>query len=183
MKIYYFDSNMREVGKIYSEHIGAPDDINCHITDAGLHIRIHMSNPTENELLQLSSKADIQFKLLKTRGIIFILVKFGSLQWMDAPYNVNLARNLSRLPSFEDGTGFFTSIEVYDTSSGKLCLQRNVSLPVEMSKQLVSYMEEQLKEPFSMYKMAVQLHKMYETYSTKELLKFASRPYYIRHDQ
>lgn len=183
MKIYYFNSNKREVGKNYSEHIGAPDDIHCHITDAGLHIRIRMFNPTEDELLQLSSKANIQFKLLKMRGIIFILVKFGSLQWMEAPYNANLARNLSRLPSFGDSTGFYTSIEVYDTSSGKLCLQRNVFLPTEMSKQLVSYMEEQLKEPISIDKMGIQLNEIYRTYSTKELLKFASKPYYIRQDQ
>lgn len=176
-KIYYFCENMKEVGKNYFEHFGQPDDIQCNISETILYMRIRMYKPTEDELLQLS-KATIQFKLLKMRGIIFFLVKFGSLKWMDAPYNINL-RNLSKFPSFGADAGFFTFIEVFDTSSGKLCLQRKVFLPIEMSEQLVSYMVEQLKEPISRDKMNIQIKEIYEAYSTKELTKFASKSYYI----
>lgn len=172
---------MLKVGEVYPQYIGVPDGIKCNINDGGVRICITMPHPSENELKQLSSNADIQFKVLKMRGFIFLLAKFGSLQWMDAPYNAYLTANLTQLPYFKDGTGYSTTIEVYDTLSGQLCSLRHTVLPTEMSRQLVSYIKEQLQEPLDRNTLGIQLSQIYNAYSTKELVKFAPKSYYIRH--
>ena len=72
------------------------DKIVVDMTDSGLALYIVLNSPTKREIKEFRN-GNFQIKKCIMGSVIFFLYKFGRLQWMDAPYNVHLSNNLTRL--------------------------------------------------------------------------------------
>ena len=164
------------VGESCREAIGCPDEVYFDLDDGGINVEIYLSNVSERELAQVNS-ASFEMKLVQLRGIIFGLFKFGSLNWMDAPYNVHLSRNLTELEIPGEGCGFSMNVRLYDTATGMLVCNRLLSLSTEMSLKLIDMIEEQRKKPFDKREYDNAKKSVYAAYSTKKLVKMASCSY------
>ena len=159
------------------EAIGRPDEVYFNLDDGGISVVIYLSNVSEHELAQINSGASFEMKLVQLRGIIFGLFKFGSLNWMDAPYNVHLSRNLTELEIPGEGCGFSMNVRLYDTATGMLVCNRLLSLSTEMSLKLIDMIAEQRKKPFDRREYDNMVKSVYAAYSTKKLVKMASCSY------
>lgn len=120
-------------------------------------------------------------RLLELNNIIFGLFKFGNLSWSDAPYNVHLSQNLSKLIKPEgEKEGYLLQSFVFDTSSGKLCSIRGLKLSNKMSRKLYQMIENQRKLSFNLAQYDRNLYYTYNKYSTKDMLKMTSDYFKLR---
>lgn len=86
----------------------------------------------------MSSKKPIRMSYLAERDVIIMLMQFGVLDWMDAPYTPQLSRNLTHLPDkVLPGEGLAAHLLLFDTATGELKLQRFFSLRDQLSNGLI----------------------------------------------
>lgn len=168
-----------EAGGIYPAAIGLQDCVLFDIDDSGITLNIFLHNATGHEIEQMKSGMKFEMKLLQMRGVIFGLFKFGCLHWMDAPYNVHLSRNLTKLEMPKDGCGFTMVICLFDTATGRLCHSRLISLSTEMSRKLIEMAAEQKKMPFNRADYDNRIRSIFACYPTSKLVKMASCSYRI----
>ena len=162
------------IGNIYPEVIGCGDSVIMDLDDCGVSVNVLFNNLTDSEISQFNTGMPFEMRLIQMRGIIFGLFKFGNLNWMDAPYNVHLSRNLTKkmeMPA--DGTGLAATILLYDTATGKLCKTRMVGLSDKISREFIKMAEEQRKKPFNMKDHFANLKYIYASYPTNKLVKMA----------
>lgn len=153
---------------------GRPDGCIVDVTDSGVSVYVLMKRPTLDEICQFESGKDVKVKLLSMKGIIFFLLKIGDNNWMDAPYNVHLSKNLTNLQKVVDGEGYAMHIMLIDTSTGKLVKQKLYGMPHDTSNNLYKMVMEQSDMPFNKRKYDENIMGIYCSYSTEELLKFVS---------
>lgn len=161
------------VGKVYEEAIGYQEGILFDVNDSGILVKVFFENPTNNEIEQFNADMPFEMKLVELRNIIFPLLKFGNLQWMDAPYSVHLSKNLDHLEVPTEGNGLAMQIALYDTHTGKLCNNRVIGLSTKMSKKLIKIINEQKQKPFDRREYDRNIRDVYATYPTKKLLQMA----------
>lgn len=177
------ESGMMEcytVGDVYQKAVNHREGPVFDIDDSGINLSVYMRRPTAHEIEQFASGKPFEMKLVQLRNIIFSLLKFGDMGWMDAPYTVHLSGNLTKLVEPADGYGLAMTIQLYDTQTGKLCCNRLLSLSTEMSRGLIKMIMEQIAEPFDVHDYLDNLRSIYRAYPTKQLLKMALYSYRLR---
>lgn len=138
-----------EVGKKFCE----PGREGCFfdLTDTGANLILKFRNPTPNERRAVKSGV-AQFRFAVVDDIIFFLSRFGTLNWMDAPYNAYLSRISAE--SWEDSAykhflgqpeggipgetkGLALFVALVDSNTGILAAQRLIGLSTEFSSRLI----------------------------------------------
>ena len=85
-----------EVGKPYQEGLNKiPEGMLFDLNQGGGFLRVVLESPLDNEITQMK-QGKIKFGLLEKDGIIFLFLKFGTLAWMDAPYNIEFSVPLQK---------------------------------------------------------------------------------------
>lgn len=74
-----------EVGKVLEGARGKQDCVIFDITDSGAILLNYLFMPTQNEIENIKN-GQATFKLFEMDNIIFLLVKFGGLPFVDAPF-------------------------------------------------------------------------------------------------
>jgi len=137
----------------------------------GAVLTLFFDRPTPQEIEDVrSGRFEIGF--CEKSGIIFMLFRFGSGQYMDAPYNVHLSRPFT----FEDpepGMGYGLTVFLVDAATGILQAIRYVGLSRDFSNRFQKVVERQKEEPFNRAEYDAKLNYIYRNYSTRDLLKFA----------
>lgn len=169
-----------EVGVNYFEAIGHQEGVFFDITDSGIILRIYFCGVTAHEAGQFRSEKPFEMRLAGLRDIIFLLFKFGELNWMDAPYNVHLSLNLTKLELPSDGLGLAMTVQLFDTFTGKLHCNRFLSLSTEMSRKLIKMVEEQKRKPFNVKEYFNDINSIYAAYPAKKLARMADCYYKTR---
>jgi hypothetical protein len=111
-----------KVGKPLAEGVTSYPDgqITADIDESGLFIRVAYADPTKKEIENFK-KGAASFGLAEVDNIIFILCKFGDLNWMDAPYESRLsagaAIDLSEAPP-ESNAGLAVTVALADARTG-----------------------------------------------------------------
>lgn len=106
-------------------------------------------------------------------GIIFLLSKFGNLPWMDAPFHVALARNLTHLQNIEEGQGYGLNSMLIDSSKGEILALRYIGLGTKFSRELKKQIELQDKDDFDAYEYDLKLLRIYNTYPTRDMVNYS----------
>lgn len=107
------------------------------------------------------------------KGVIFLLIKFGNLEWMDMPYNVVLGP-LDPLQKIEnDNEGYAMTIILADTYTGKIEALILHGMSNKTSKEFYKLIEEQKRINQTINEYNQNLNAVYQSYSTKDLLKFS----------
>lgn len=160
-----------KVGTILSDRIGCYDGVQIDVNDMGVDILVCLSSPTDAEKNIFNDDCPFQMKLATEDNIIFFLLKFGNMPWMDAPYNINLSKNLTELPKIEDGMGLAARVYLIDTSTGKIEAIRLLGLSTNISRMLIRLIEEQRNMPFNISEYVNKIREIYSKKPTKQLVK------------
>ena len=159
------------VAEHYKEAIGREDGLQFDLDDSGVIIPLYYHEPTEDEIAQMKSDQPVRMGLIARQNVLIILMKFGNLNWMDAPYSPHLSKNLTHLPdSIADDEGFLAQLALFNTADGELKWLRAFSLGPKFSRDLVRETRTLLNRPFSKAAYAADIPAAYN-FTTRELVK------------
>lgn len=110
-------------------------------------------------------------------NIIFILTKFGSMSWMDAPFHVALTSNLTKLQDVKEGQGYSCTIILVDSTTGIVKALRHVSFDTNFSRKLKQNIEAQILDmnvnTFNEMLYDAKVSQIMKNYTTKDMVKFS----------
>lgn len=168
------------VGEKYPNIIGHQDEIKFDITDGGVIIPIYMYKPSADEISQMKDTASVKMAYVARNNVIIMLLKFGSLNWMDAPYTPWLSKDLTHLPeTVGPDEGLSAHLLLFDSSNGELMTQRLFSLRSNLSNDLIQEVRRIKTKPFDMQAYGSDINAAYR-YSTDELVKRARMVYRVQ---
>lgn len=158
-----------EVGKLYREGITKyQEGPRFDFTQSGAILEIYYNRPTEQEIQNIRcGKFELGF--VEKDGIIFMIFKFGSGQYMDTPYTIYLSQPFEFM-ELESGLGFSLSIHLVDASTGILKVIRFVGLSTDFSKRFQKAVERQKSFKFNKEEYYKMIDKIYRNYSTNDLV-------------
>lgn len=169
-----------EVGKRYLEAAGHSEGVLFDITDGGIILPLYFYKPSDQEIAELGSKKPVRMGLLAKDNVVIMLMKFGALDWMDAPYTPHLSKNLTHLPEkVLPGEGLSVHLLLFDTATGELKLQRFFSLRDRLSNDLIQETLKLIKKPFNMTAYSTDISRAYQ-YSTDQLVKQSRKIYQVQ---
>lgn len=130
-----------------------------------------VNRPTSEEKRAFKN-GPYQFGLAVVDDVIFFLSRFGTLNWMDAPFNIHLYHD-DRVQLLEDPNptqGYGLHIILIDSRTGTLVHQRLISLDHDLSMRLHDAIIHQPVIP----NYNKQLQDIMVRYSTRELVALGS---------
>lgn len=162
---------MLEVGKLFKEgKTHYSEGTLFDVTDSGINFIAFYDRPTSKEK-EAFKKGSIQYGFAEIDNVLMMLFRFGSQQWMDVPYNVQLSKNLTHLEQVGQGEGFALHIYLVDAATGILKVQRLVGLDSGFSRVFREEIIKQSKADLSDYKSI--LEGIFNTYKTEDLVALA----------
>lgn len=167
-----------EVGNIYSEAKGHNEGCYLDISDEGANLIVYFNRPTKEEIENFKSEKRFEMRLIELSDIMIFLVKFGSLNWMDAPYTPHLSKNLSKL-NLEPGKGLSVTIMLFDTSNGRLESTRLISLSEKFTEKIKKNIDGLMKKNFDKQNYNYSINMVFSKYSTNDLVKISSQGFKI----
>lgn len=167
-----------EVGKVYKEAIRHNEGCYFDISDAGASLIVYFDTPTQEEIANFKSEERFEMRLLEFSEIMVFLVKFGSLNWMDAPYTPHLSRELNNI-QVEKGKGLGVTIMLFDSASGKLESMRLISLSEKFTERIFRSINELKRRPFNNLSYNNSINALFMRYSTDDLVKMSSQGFKI----
>ena len=161
---------MVAVGQVQPEIIGMPEGIEAHMNEGGgITVNVYFDRVKDHEAQQFHSGSSFEMKLLRMNGVLFLLLKFGTMKWMDTLCKVPV--NLEHLEVPKEGNGLAMRVYLYDTETGKLCAARLIGLSTEISREFINMVKEQAKFPLNKKEIFANIDRIYALYPTKELVK------------
>lgn len=167
-----------EVGKIYTEAIRHSEGCYFDISDTGAKLIVYFDKPTQDEVENFKAEKRFEMRLVEFSEVMMFLVKFGSLNWMDAPYTPYLSPGLSEICT-EEGKGLGVTIMLFDTASGRLESMRLVSLSEKFTERISNAVNELKRKPFNNLAYNNSLNNLFMRYSTDDLVKMSSQGFKI----
>lgn len=140
------------------------------ITNGGATLTIGFNSPTEEEINAIKN-GDFKMKLYNHGDILMTLFKFEGIPWMDAPYNVHLSKNLDEIKEFEDGKGLALTVYFIDVRTQILQAMRLFGLNTRLSNKIKEFADKQRDMEFDQAEYDKNLIKLFNNYSTKDLVK------------
>lgn len=160
------------VGDKIKEFIKNDEGAVFDMADDGGILIIFFNNPTVQEIEQIRY-GNLRFGMFTKENIIFILVKFGTLEWIDCPYHVKLSQNLTNIYDIEHGQGYGLAIIFANSLNGEVKALRQVGLGHEYSKRLKENIEEQQEEKFNIVEYDKKLNEIMNTYCTRDMVNYS----------
>ena len=139
------------------------DSLRFQIYDSGCTLVLSVNKPTAAE--KRNFKSGIQTKVAVVNDIVFLLVRFGVSQWMDAPFYRELSPH-THLDIPDEGQGLTIHCMLVDSSTGILIAQKLIGLDHDVSCRLISAITAQPK--IDQYDSV--LAETYRQYTTQQLL-------------
>lgn len=134
---------------------------------------INWHNITPSELKSLKG-TDHKFAFLYRDGIMFLLAKFGTIEWMDVPYSVHLDRGEVNLDlDIPDGQGLALQLIVINADNNKILALKLIGLKTNFSRKFIDMIIAQAKEPFDALKYNQKLIFWRDKYTTKQMVDYA----------
>jgi len=130
-----------------TEHI--PEGTYLEYFEGGPRLTISYHAPTQNEINQIR-RGDCQFRLVPYGQVLFLLSKFGSLNWMDSPFNIQLYTSECRVlnAEFSHGKRYSLVVRIVDGLTGVDCGARLVTWNPEFSSAFHAQVAQQKLQHF-----------------------------------
>lgn len=145
------------------------DEVKFDITSAGGVLMLKLVSPTADEKKAVRSGL-AQFKLVEIDGIIFFLSRFGTLEWMDAPFHKQFCQ-VDNMPKPANGEGLLLHIMLVDALTGVLVEQRIIGLQHDFTTALFDMIEAQPPRNALFY---TTLSNIYRERTTMDMVKSAT---------
>lgn len=161
--------NMDYTSFIVGERVMSPGpgQVTFDMSDSGGTLAICMARPTGEE--RRAFKAGLSFKFAIEDQIIFLLVRMGKAQWMDAPYYRWRSPNLTQINYPNEGEALAIHAMLIDAATGILCAQKLISPSTEFSQALMTAIAAQPEIP----DYDARLNRIFATIPTSELVRRA----------
>lgn len=133
----------------------------------------YFSKPMPEEIEEFN-KGKVSFAVSEVADVMFVLSRFGRMNWCDAPYSAALASVGRSLPELgEQGTGYAVDAFMVDLDTNRLAAHRLVRLSAPFSNGFKKIFDanKQLEMTEAGYQKAVA--KVYEHFSVQDLLRGA----------
>lgn len=166
MKTYLFSTNQ-------PDYIGHKEGIQFDIVDVCAILRIFYYDPTPMELFECQFSETFEMKAIELKDALYLLFKIGSLNWMDAPYNIHLSKNWDNKDSYKEMEEIDLVIQMVDCRTGTVKLLRSIELKGNIIKQIKKAIERQLQLPFEQKTYDENIAECYKKYSTNQMAKMA----------
>ena len=161
-----------EVGKPYPGDVPRGDSVRVDMTDGGLVAYMVYDGITDKEVQDVRT-GEAQFALTVRAGIIFVLMKFGGQPWLDAPYNVHLSQNLTKLVTPGEAQGYGLYIILIDSRTRIVRALRLVGLSHRFSMSLRDAIVLQQAMPYDA-RYPDKMQQIYQAHTVKDLVSLAS---------
>lgn len=162
------------VGEKVDDFVGHEEGTMIEISDAGAVLKVFFNEPTQNEIKQFQSGEPFEIRVTELYDVIMFTFKFGCLNWMDAPYNPHLSKDLNGLELLEEGQGLALTIVLVDTKTGIIKNMRLVSLSTYFTKSLFKYILDSKSKPFDLNQYDETIDRINASYSTERLIKLSN---------
>lgn len=139
---------------------------------------LFFNRPTEKEI-EAIQKGKFQVGIYCRDEVIFILTKFESMSWMDAPYSIHLSQPFE-FENITEGKGFGLTTLLVDSSTGILKAIRYSGLSTEFSRKLRNAIENQKSIPWDEKAYNQKINMVYGNYRTDDLVHRADIIYKIK---
>lgn len=144
------------------------DEVIFEMTDGGGLLLIKLNSPTSDEKKAIKNGV-AQFKFAEINGIIFFLSRFGTMNWMDAPFHRQFS-SMSEFARPNENEGLLLHIMLIDARTGIMAAQRVVGLQHNFTNALLDTIAAQ---PSINVFFDVVLSEIYNKYTTYDMLKMA----------
>ena len=166
MKTYLFSTNQ-------ADFKGHKEGIQFDIVDACAILRIFYYDPTPLEQFELQFSETFEMKAIELKDSLYLLFKFGNLNWMDAPFNIHLCKKWYNKDSYNEMEEIDLLIQLVDCATGTVKLLRTIELKGNIIKQIKKAIERQLQLPFDRKTYDENIAECYKKYSTNQMVKMA----------
>jgi hypothetical protein len=157
-----------EIGQPYTRIVHRGEGVYFDIRDGYTELIYNMVKPTENELAEVDMTKPFEIRAVEINDVIFITTKFGSLLWMDAPYNPRLGDcRLDEITS--DTKGYGLQFFLTDSPSGTIRHMRLIGLGNKFSKQLHELVYANKKKEIEVHEHDKRIREIYANLSSKDI--------------
>lgn len=146
--------------------------------ESGLICIYNFSRPTQEEVDAFKASTPGEIRFVRLNGILFILSKLGTLEWVDSPYAPQLSKSMS-FPKLEPGKGYSLTFVLVDASTGIVKGLRYVGLGISFSQTLRDEVMFDIDKPIVKPIYNMQIQELYNKYTTKAMVKLSKIRYKI----
>lgn len=115
-----------------------------------------------------------EIRLIESQDIIFFTFKIGNLDWIDAPYNPHLSKNLNSIPIPDDNQGLTLIIFLVDSNTGEIKNIRSLVLSENYTRKLFDLLLEEKAEKFDEEEYERKINQIFSRYSSDVLATMSS---------
>lgn len=162
-----------EIGQVLEDSRGKPDGALYDIADEGSILLLRLERP-RNEEIEDIRQGSIELRLSEIEGVILMLAKFGAWQWIDAPYNIHLSKNLAKIKPVKEGIGLSCMILLVDTATGKLKVMRLIGFETEFTRSLLAMIERQKKIIYNEKAYNEKIDAIFSQLTSKEIAELST---------
>ena len=123
---------------------------------------------TDDELVNIFDNNEVFFQLFLREEIVFLLIKFQGLNWVDIPF---IAHKPLSLHPVDDTKGYDINILFANSISGRLYVQRFETLSPGLSKALFWAAYRQIKNPPD--NIQSRINKVHACFSSDEMARLS----------
>ena len=156
-----------EVGKRYPALFHGTDGVTF-LVNPGLSILVRIASPTRSELKAMKAGSNLGIASAIINGVIFVFVKFGDLEWFDAPFYPHI-NTVKPLPEFGNGL----TILVGDPVTGELYSTRLIALPPLFCDNLQEQYKRIPEETITQKELFQKITGLYSRYTSEQLMKIS----------
>jgi len=159
------------VGKLYQKGVNQySEGVHYNFDKAGHILHLFIKNPTASEINNIK-KGEIYWNFLVYPECLFLLIKFGSLPWFDAPYSWWIVPKQRRIvPKLEEHELFTIQIILINATTGIVEAIRLISLPKIESQTLLNIIQFQIENPISPEAYHRRIDQIYQLCPTSEAM-------------
>lgn len=158
-----------KIGNIYEDFINIRECAKFNFDGKNAQIVLLRKNISEEFIKQINED-EVFFQLFLREEIIFLLIKFASLNWLDIAFVCHHNICELELPPC-DNHGYAVRILLADAMSGKLYTNRLEAFSHGLSKALYWAVKEQLEHPPQ--NIARKINKVCASFSAQEMARLS----------
>ena len=162
------------VGQVVNNFMFHPECVQFDIDDAGATMLVFFDRPTQSEIDQFKSDKNFEIRFTELSDVIMVTAKIGNLNWVDAPYNAHLSKNLSKFTLPKEGEGLALTLILVDAHSGEIKSIRLMGLSTKFSQRLFGAAMEQRVKEFNQKEYDEKINSIYQKYDTNAIVKMSS---------
>lgn len=170
-----------EVGKAWTATAIPPQEgVYFEMTQSGALLLLVFDNPTPKEI-ESAKTGTIQMGYYVRDSVLFVVIKIGSMPWMDAPFSIRRYDSLTTdLSDITTDKGLGIQISLIDRVSGILHSIRLIGASNRFTVGFCKEVSMQLKKPFNELLYTRTIQSVYSELSSKQLAERAVNMFKIR---